>query len=114
VQPGEAHQFARFVAVALTGAEVPGLNPAFDRAGIAFDSARRHAFSIHHRITFANPQAHAAMRAPVIIDHRLFFNHFNGIHRAVAHAIPATDAFVRIDLHWIKSTSFLIDPLVIF
>jgi hypothetical protein len=46
------------------------------------------------------------MGAPVIVDHRLFLDHFNGIHRAIAHAIPAADAFILVNVHWLKSTFF--------
>jgi hypothetical protein len=42
----------------------------------------------------------------VIIDHRLLFNQLDGIHRAVAHTISATGAFVRIDLHSLYPTAF--------
>ena len=99
VQPCEPDEFTRFVAVTLTGADVPGLNPAFDRTGIAFDSIRRHAFSGNYGITLANSHAHAAIRAPVIIDHRLFLDHFNSIHRAVAHTVSTSDAFVFVNIH---------------
>jgi hypothetical protein len=99
MQAGEPYQFAGFMAITLAGTEVPGLNPAFDGAGVAFDGVWRHAFGGNHRIAFTNPQAHAAIRAPVIIDYRLFLDHFNGIYGAVSHAIPAADAFFLVYIH---------------
>jgi hypothetical protein len=39
------------------------------------------------------------MGTPVIVDHRLLLDQFNGIYRTVAHAIPATNAFFRLNFH---------------
>jgi hypothetical protein len=107
MQPREPDEFAPFVAVTLAGAGVTGLNPAFDRTGIAFDSVRRHAFSGNYGPTFANTHTHAAIRAPVIIDHRLFLDHFNSIHRAVAHTVSASDAFFFVNIHFQFLNCFL-------
>jgi hypothetical protein len=82
------------------------MDPALDRTGIAFNRACRHAISSNHRITFANAHTHATVGTPMIIDHRLFLDHFNGIHRAVPHAKPASSAFINVDLHKLNRVAF--------
>jgi hypothetical protein len=42
------------------------------------------------------------MGTPLIVDHRLLFDQFNGIYRTVANTIPATNAFISVDLHKAK------------
>ena len=83
----------------MTGTDVSGIDPAFNRAGITFDGIPGHAFTGSNRFFLTHPQAYPAMGAPVVVDHRFLLHQFDGVHRTIPHTKSAADAFVGIYLH---------------
>jgi hypothetical protein len=86
----------------MAGADVTGIDPAFNRTGITFDGLRRHAFCGCNGLLFTHPHADAAIRAPVVVDHGFLFDQLDGVHRTIPHAKPAADAFLSVYFHFQK------------
>jgi hypothetical protein len=99
MQRCKPHQTALLVAIAVTGTDVAGVDPAFNRAGTTLDGIRGHGFFSVDGVLFAHPQANPAAGAPVIVDDRHFFNNLNSLYRAIPDTKPAADAFVGVYLH---------------
>jgi hypothetical protein len=94
MQRGDPNQFTVRIAVPVTGSDVPGIDPAFNRTGIALDGPLGHTLIGNDCLLLTHPLAHTAMGTPVVVDDRFLFHKFNGFHRAIPNAKTATDTFV--------------------
>jgi hypothetical protein len=108
MQGGYPNQRTAIIAITMTGADVTGIDPAFNRTGIAFEGIRAHGIIGSDSPSFTYPLADAALRAPVIIDDGFFLLQLDGVHRTIPHTKPAADAFICIYFHGISSLLKLI------
>jgi hypothetical protein len=100
MQAGNPQQFAILITIPMTGTDMPGMDPTFNRTRITLNGSLGHALIGNDRFLFTHPLAYTAVGAPVIVDDGFLFCKFNGVNRAISDTKPAADAFVRIYFHF--------------
>jgi hypothetical protein len=108
MQRGYPKQRTVIISVTMTGADVAGIDPAFNGTGITFNGIRAHGIIRSNSLNFTYPLTDSALSAPMIVDDGLFLIQFHGLHRTIPHAKPAADAFFRIYSHRMSSLLNLI------
>jgi hypothetical protein len=106
MQRGDPNQISIIIAVTMTSADLPRVDPAFDGAGVTLDGCPGHGFLGRDCLRFTYPPADTAIGAPVVIDDSLFFHQFNGLDRTIPDTIPAAGAFFLFYFHFQKFFGF--------